>query len=162
MTLERKRYLDGREVTFACQLVAMEKGFGILKYVLAQAWHARDLTLPPGTVTYAFYWTARPYNLYWWQDPDGVTLGYYFNLADEVRLSPQAFVWHDLVIDVLVQPAAPGEAWQVHVLDEDELPAALDQDLQAYVASARAQVLQHYPDVIREARQALERQVRCI
>ena len=161
MTLERKRYLDGREETFACQLVTLEKGFGILKYVLTRAWQVRDLTLPPGTVTYAFYWTARPYNLYWWQDQGGATLGYYFNLADGVRLSPQAFVWRDLVVDVLVQPATSGEAWQVHVLDEDELPAALDQDLQAYVASATAQLLQDYPNVIREARHALERQVRC-
>jgi predicted RNA-binding protein associated with RNAse of E/G family len=143
---EIKRYLSGAEQRFECELLALEGGFGMLKYVIQRRWQVAGLTLEPGTVTYAFYWTGRPYNLYWWLDENGATLGHYFNVADSVSLSAQAFVWRDLVVDVLVLPSG-----QVRVLDEDELPDALDEDLRAYIQAAKRRVLREYRAIIETA-----------
>ena len=143
---EIKRYLSGAEESFECELVALEDGFGILKYVIRRRWQVAGVTLEPGTVTYAFYWTGRPYNLYWWLDEQGATLGHYFNVVDSVSLSAQAFVWRDLIVDVLVLPSG-----QVHVLDEDELPDALDEDLRAFIEAAKRQVLREHRAIIHTA-----------
>jgi predicted RNA-binding protein associated with RNAse of E/G family len=147
--------LSGDEVIFECELVALEDGFGILKYVLDQEWQVQGLTLRPGDVTYAFYWTDRPYNLYWWVKRDGQTVGYYFNLADSVSLSPHEFVWRDLIVDILVLPGG-----QVQVIDEDEVPDDLDEELKAFIASAKRQVLQNHPAVIENARAMLARRLK--
>ena len=149
---ERKRYLSGDEVTFECELIALENKSGILKYVLDQEWQVQGLTLRPGDVTYAFYWTDRPYNLYWWVKRDGQTVGFYFNLADSVSLSPHEFVWRDLIVDVLILPGG-----QVQVIDEGEVPDDLDGELGALIASAKQQVLQNYPVIIKDARAMLAR-----
>lgn len=149
--LEKKRYLSGAEVTFECELVALEERFGILKYVIDQQWQVSSLTLRPGVVTYAFYWTDRPYNLYWWLDEDGETLGYYFNLADSVSLSPQEFVWRDLIVDVLVLPSG-----QAQVVDEDEVPDTLDKELWRRIESGKQRVLGNHQAIIKEAATLLE------
>jgi predicted RNA-binding protein associated with RNAse of E/G family len=153
--LEKKRYLSGAEVTFACNLVALEKGFGILKHVIDRQWQVSSLTLRPGSVTYAFYWTDRPYNLYWWLDEGGETLGHYFNLADSVSLSPHEFVWRDLVVDILLLPSG-----QVQVIDEDELPGDLNEGLKVFIASAKQQVLQNHSTIIEDARATLARRLK--
>jgi predicted RNA-binding protein associated with RNAse of E/G family len=150
--IERKRYLCGDEVIFECELVTLEERFGILKYVIHRQWQVDDLALRPGTVTYAFYWVDRPYNLYWWVDQDGRTVGYYFNLADSVELSAHEFVWRDLVIDILILPASRGETGQrqVQIIDEDGLPDTLSGALRAYIEAGKCQVLQNYATIIEE------------
>ncbi len=152
MCIERKRYLSGDEVRFACQLVALEPDLGILKYVLDRTWQVQSLTLRPGHVTYGFYWPDRPYNLYWWMDERGETLGHYFNLCDSVHLSPHEFTWRDLVIDVLVLPGG-----DVILIDEDELPQELTPELRAAITAARRTLLQTWPAVVREAAALLDR-----
>jgi predicted RNA-binding protein associated with RNAse of E/G family len=149
---ERKRYLSGAEVVFECELVALEDPLGILKYVLDRRWQVHGLTLPPGTLTYAFYWTDRPYNLYWWMDGDGRTVGYYFNLADSVELSAREFLWRDLVIDVLVRPGGG-----MQLIDEEELPDALEGELQAYIQAGKRLLLRDYRAIIEEVAALLER-----
>lgn len=143
---ERKRYLSGAEVTFECELMTCEGDFGILKYVIDQQWQVHGLTLRPGSVTYGFYWVNRPYNLYWWLDEHGETVGHYFNLADSVALSAQEFVWRDLFVDVLVLPTG-----QVRVIDEDEVPEALGEGLRAYIETGKRQVLCDHWAIIEEA-----------
>lgn len=151
---ERKRYLSGAEVTFECELVALEDRFGILKYVIDQQWQLHGLTLGPGAVTYAFYWVDRPYNLYWWLDEDGETIGHYFNLADSVELSAREFVWRDLVVDILVLPTG-----QVQVVDEEQVPDALDEALRAYIEAGKQAVLWDYRAIVEEAAALLDRYV---
>ncbi len=159
--IERKRYLSGGEATFECELVALEPGFGILKYVLDREFlvlparasgQVHGLALRPGHVTHAFYWTDRPYNLYWWVDERGQTLGHYFNLADSVVLSRDEFSWRDLIVDVLVLPDG-----QALVIDEDQVPAGLDQRLQALIQTSKCIVLRDYPAIADEATTLLAR-----
>lgn len=149
---ETKRYLSGGEIVFECELVALEDRFGILKYVLKRRWQVHGLTLHPGAVTYAFYWVDRPYNLYWWLDGNGETLGHYFNLADSLELSPREFVWRDLVIDGLVLPGGG-----MQLIDEEELPEPLEGDLQAYIQAGTRLLLRDYRAIIAEVAALLQR-----
>lgn len=103
--------------------------------------------LSSGCLTYAVYWTDRPYNVYWWLDAGGRSLGFYFNVADSVELTPEAFRWRDLSVDVLVKPDG-----STRVLDEAELPPELPPALRLYIERAR--------DAILAAPQALTREVR--
>ena len=149
---ERKRYLSGAEVVFECELVALEDAYGILKYVIDQHWDVHGLKLRPGTITYAFYWKDRPYNLYWWLDENGKTVGYYFNVADSSSLSAHEFIWRDLIVDILVLSSG-----QVQVIDEDEVPDALDEGLKTRIETGKQRVLQDCCAVIEEVNLILSR-----
>ena len=147
--LEIKRKLDGREQRFACELVALTPSRGILRYVTDSERQVASVRLFAGCVTYAVYWPDRPYNVYWWQEPSGRSLAFYFNISDSTELGREAFRWRDLALDVLVLPDGSAE-----VLDEAELPADLAPPLRAYVLEAR--------DAILAAPRVLTEQVRAV
>ena len=148
--MEIKYSLSGKKTLFHCERIAFHDCWGILKYVLDTGWQVQDIVLPPGTVTYGFYWQARPYNLYWWMDPRGQSLAYYFNLCDSTQLTENEFIWRDLIVDILVR--ADG---RVSVLDEDELPPSLSVELRASIITAKRLVVQTHKSVIAQARRTL-------
>jgi len=152
---EKKRLLSGTEVTYDCELVALSDRLGILKYSIDQQWQVGSLILQPGAVTYGFYWPDRSYVLYKWLSEDGDVLGDYFNIADSVMLSAQEFSWRDLVVDILVLTTG-----QIEVLDEDEMPESLDEELRDYIESVKQMLLRNYPAVIMETIAILNRYVR--
>lgn len=154
---QRKRYLPGEEVTFACELVDLQDGFGILKYVVPHQLRFRNLLVPQGIISYGFFWTDRPYNLYMWVDEHGDVLGCYFNVAETVTLSREEFVWIDLFVDILVVPGPEGESAQarIQLLDEDQVPETLDETVQATIALGKCEVLRNYQAIIEEAKAAL-------
>lgn len=84
-------------------------------------------------------------------DEQGRSLGFYFNVADSVELTPQVFAWRDLSLDVLVRPDGGAE-----VLDEAELPQGLTADLRAYVEAARDAILADAAALTREVRSIVE------
>jgi hypothetical protein len=133
---EVKRTLSGREKRFSCRLIAGDDRAAVVLFVAPEAMHVHGVDLPAGTVTFGHFWTDRPYNVYHWMDPAGVTIGFYFNLSDGTAIAPARLEWRDLTVDVLVRPDG-----RVDVLDEDELPADLDGALRAHIDAARAAVL---------------------
>lgn len=147
---EVKRSLSGVELTYNCELVALSGRFGILKYELDREWRVGSLNLQPGMFSYGLYWVDRPYTLYLWFDNGREPLAHYFNLADSVTLSPQQFVWRDLVVDILVWPTG-----EIEVLDESELPTSVDDQLMDYIESSKALVLENYEAIIQEAKEML-------
>lgn len=148
--LEKKLTLSGGVQTFPCQLVRLDEGFGVLRHVLDREFFVGNMKLLPGDVTCALYWEDRPYTLYTWRlTRSGRTL-YYFNIADQVFLQSDEFLWRDLIVDIFIDLRG-----RVHVLDEDDLPAGLDSGLTRFIESAKAHILDHYPDVIREVSDVL-------
>jgi len=146
--LEHKHRPDGRVSTFPCELVARQDDLAVLRFVLPHAYHVGSLELPEGGLTYGFYWRGRPYNLYWWQDVSGKTLGYYFNLGDRLVISETELSWRDLWVDILV---VPGQ--EPVVMDEEEVPFDLAPQLHDYLNRAREEVLHDWPHVITEAKE---------
>jgi hypothetical protein len=146
--LEVKRTLDGAVRTFPCRAAEVTGERAVLLYTLQRPGRVGDLPLPAGTLTVAYFWRDRPYNVYHWIAPGGETLGYYFNLSGPVRISRERVEWEDLEVDVLVTPDQ-----RVRVLDEDRVPASAVGRL-GEIARARARVLEEHARVVREVRAA--------
>jgi uncharacterized protein len=146
--LEVKRTLTGAVRTFPCRAAEVTPSRAVLLYTLPHAGRVDDLTLPAGTLTVAYYWTDRPYNVYHWIAPGGDTLAYYFNLSGPVRITAERVEWEDLTVDVLVTPNRT-----VRVLDEDQIPSAAA-DRAGEIARARDRVLGEWGRVVREVQMA--------
>lgn len=146
---ETKITLSGEINTYPCELVSLNNGFGVLRYVIDRAYDVHGVELAPGDETIALYWEDRPYTVYIWHRRTAETPVYYFNIADRISLTPQKFIWRDLAVDILVDGRG------VHVLDEHELPAHLDADLGRYIKEAQAHILDHYEDIIQKVQMLL-------
>jgi uncharacterized protein len=143
--LEVKRTLGGSVLTFPCVAADVTPQRAVLLYRASGSRRVGDLDLPPGTITVAYYWTDRPYNVYHWLSPAGDTLAWYFNISGPARIGDGRVEWEDLEVDVLVTPDL-----EARVLDEDRLPATLTASRHAAIAAARARVLREYAAVARE------------
>ncbi|MFQ5859347.1 MAG: DUF402 domain-containing protein [Anaerolineae bacterium] len=143
---EIKRRLDGSVAQFECSLVHREPGHVVLRYVVTgEGGEVAGIRLPGGTITYAYYWTDRPYNVYHWLLPDGSTAGYYFNLADQTEIGEDYVEWRDLIVDILITPDG-----RCQVLDEDELPADLGPATRATLKRAKAEIRKHQTRLVDE------------
>lgn len=139
---ETKITLSGEIKTYLCELVSLNNGLGILRYIIDREYDVHGVVLAPGDETVALYWEDRPYTLYVWRRQVAQDTIYYFNIADRISLTPHEFIWRDLAVDILVDGRG------VHVLDEHELPADLDGRLGRYINEAKAHILVHYEDII--------------
>lgn len=146
LCIEKKQTLSGEIQTYSCELVRLDDDFGVLKYVIDRNYTVAGIRLAPGDMTYAFYWTDRPYTLYTWNSSGNDAIVYYFNVADRIVLSQGEFSWRDLAVDILID----GQG-KPHVLDEHELPAGLDDELAGYIEKAKDHLLTHFRDIIKEA-----------
>jgi hypothetical protein len=136
--VEIKRLLAGGEQRFTCQRLAGDARHAVVLWVAPGPMRVHGVALAAGTISFGHFWVDRPYNVYHWLDRAGQTLGYYFNLCDETRLTADAIEWRDLILDVLVLPGQPPR-----LLDEDELAQAgpLDPTTAAHLATGRATLL---------------------
>ena len=140
-----KRTLSGSVLIFPCVAVEVTPQRAVLMYRASGSRRVGDFDLPPDTITVAYYWADRPYNVYHWLSPSGHTLAWYFNISGPARIGDGRVEWEDLEVDVLVTPDL-----EARVLDEDRLPATLAASRQAAIAAARARVLREYAAVARE------------
>jgi hypothetical protein len=136
--VEIKRRLAGGEQRFSCQRLAGDARHAVVLWVAPAPMHVHGVDLPAGTISFGHFWVDRPYNVYHWLDRAGQTLGYYFNLCDETRLTADVIEWRDLILDVLVLPGQPPR-----LLDEDELAQVgpLDPATAVHLATGRAALL---------------------
>jgi hypothetical protein len=102
LCIETKRTLSGETKTYRCELLHFGSGFGVLRYVIDREYDVYGVELAPGDKTIALYWEDRPYTLYIWRRRTAKTPVYYFNIADRISLTPQEFIWRDLVVDILI------------------------------------------------------------
>lgn len=151
--VETKVRLSGERLHFACELLEQRPDRVVLRYALPHAGRVSNVELPAGTLTIAYYWPERPYNVYHWVQPDGSTIAHYFNLSGPATIDDSRVEWQDLVVDVLVTLDG-----NVQVLDEDELPSWLDDEVREHIAWALGEVIATWPDVIHET-EAVTRQL---
>ena len=137
--IEIKRRLDGSQVDFDCQgcLIAPGRHAAIV-YRIETPWtHAyANIHIPTGAYSFGYFWSGWPYNLYHWIAPGGETIGSYFNLAGETRITTGVIEWLDLVIDYWLTPRGEGM-----FLDEDELPASLDGAIRLQIEAGQRELV---------------------
>ena len=144
--IEKKSLLSGAVHQYSCELIALTIPFGMLRYTIEQEYTVGSIRLSPGDITYALYWTDRPYTLYVWHLKGATKIVYYFNIADRISLGPDEFLWRDLVVDILIDSEGT-----IHVLDEDEIPPDLLAELLQHIERVKAHLLSHYREIIDEA-----------
>jgi predicted RNA-binding protein associated with RNAse of E/G family len=147
--MEVKRTLDGDVRTFRCTAAEVTPRRAVLLYAISERRRIADVELPAGTVTVAYYWADRPYNVYHWIAPTAETLAWYFNASGPLRIGDGRVEWEDLEVDVLVTPDLG-----VQVLDEDRLPTQLAASRRAEIETARRRILDEYVAVTREVEAA--------
>jgi hypothetical protein len=118
---ETKETLGGARKSFRCRVLDRVPGQVVVLFVSDTTWKVHDLTLPPGTVTFGYFWEERPYNVYHWMTGTGETVAYYVNLSDHTRIEEEQIHWRDLTVDLLLTTDG-----KVTVLDLDEIPPTLD------------------------------------
>jgi predicted RNA-binding protein associated with RNAse of E/G family len=136
MVVEIKRTLTGAEKRFDCRLLAGDAHHAVVLWIAPEPMHVHGVDLPAGTISFGHFWADRHYNVYHWVDASRRTIGFYFNLADRTQISAETLEWRDLVIDVVATPDG-----RLDVVDEDELPAAVDPEVAAHIADGRAAIL---------------------
>ncbi|MCL4509178.1 MAG: DUF402 domain-containing protein [Chloroflexi bacterium] len=137
---ERKERLFSGASEFKCRCVAASPLLVILLYLPSAPMQFPLLDLPPGSMSFGFYWPDRPYNVYAWVRPDATLAGLYCNVATATHFSNNVVTWLDLIIDVLITPAGIPR-----VLDEDEVPADLNPFLKAAIEAGKRRVLADVP-----------------
>lgn len=152
---EIKKTLLGQSKTYECELVTLQKHYGILKYEVDIDWIIAEYLIPKGSKTLAFYWPDRNYNLYWFKDPNDNTLFYYFNIGDNIELSLKEFKWRDLTIDLIVNTKGT-----IHVMDEEELPEDISEELLIKIQMTIKYLFEDYQSVIEEAKELLEKNLK--
>lgn len=107
--LERKQKPDGSWREYPCMLVHREPGLAIIEFVMARGGEIFDtpLVIPPGSISYGYFWTRRPFNVYRMRTQDegtgkgngGRILAHRFDALTEVRISAEQVSYRDLALD---------------------------------------------------------------
>ena len=141
--VEHKRTLDGRRKSFSCAVLDRAPDAVTVLYVSDRIYRVGGLELPIGTVTIGHFWMARPYNVYHWLAPHGVTRAHYFNLTTATVIEREQLAYLDLAVDVLARPGGVPA-----VLDADEVPRDLPPATRDLISHSLALVLATLPQVI--------------
>ena len=142
---EVKVTTTGERQEFVCRLLDRSAAHAVVLYKIKEARRVGSLRLPRGALTYGYFWEGRPYNVYHWVWADGRTLGFYVNLANEVRFRPGAIEWKDLALDLLFSP----DGGHVQILDEEDF-VLLPPEVRAKAEAAKAHVLTHRDEILAE------------
>ena len=104
--VERKYKPDGSVREYACELVARHPGLTVVRFLMPDGGDifGAPISVPPGSVSFGWFWARRPYNLYRMFGPDDRLLCHRFDAVADVRLLEGAIEYRDLVLDWWVLP----------------------------------------------------------
>ncbi|MBI5947820.1 MAG: DUF402 domain-containing protein [Chloroflexi bacterium] len=118
--VERKLKPDGTVREYPCTLLHLEPGLAVVAFVMARGGTIPGLpvVIPPGSVSYGYFWKRRPYNLYRMKRADGSLIAHRFDAVADVSLGPEVVSYRDLILDWWVLPGG-----EIVEEDRDELDA---------------------------------------
>ncbi len=98
------------------------------------------LTFHNGDILTEYFSERRPYNAFRVDRSSGAFAGWYCNVTAPLEVKGNEIHWHDLYLDVVLQPDGT-----THLLDEDELQRSgieeTDRQLYRYILNARDELL---------------------
>jgi predicted RNA-binding protein associated with RNAse of E/G family len=149
--IERKICYDTSIVEHTCRLLRRDLKQLILLHKIERAFtmmvNQREVIIPKGSYTFAYYWENQPYNLYFWKDEKGNNLGSYFNLVKNTTVTDDMVIFEDLIIDMFVFPNG-----EFFMLDEHELPEPLNEFENGFVREALVQLTSNMEELIQQAK----------
>ena len=103
--LERKRKPDGSERRYRCQLEHAAASLVVVSYVMRQggAVFGTPIEIPPGSVSYGYFWRSRPYTVYRMRAGDRV-VAHRFDAVAGVRYREGEVAYRDLALDWWLTP----------------------------------------------------------
>lgn len=104
--LERKEKADGSVREYRCTLAWQARGLAVVRFPMERGGSVfgTPVSIPPGSVSFGFFWQGRPYNLYRMLDRNGQTLAHRFDAVANVRIGRDGVSYRDLVLDWWVLP----------------------------------------------------------
>lgn len=98
---ERKRKADGTVHEYDTALVHQDKTVTIVRFEMTRGGGPPRLpiSVPPGSVSYGYFWARRPYNVYRMLGPDGSVLAHRFDAITDVRITSDSVDYRDLILD---------------------------------------------------------------
>lgn len=98
---ERKVKADGSLHEYSCDLVFLTTNLVIIAYTMARGGVLPGIKVPvpPGSISYGFFWTDRPYNLYRMLRPDGTVIAHRIDAVADVEISEDVVAYRDTVLD---------------------------------------------------------------
>ena len=121
---EIKRNLNKPDQSFSCSLLYHGGNRMVISYRSTRGYSQRDIRIPPGTLTLAYYEEGLQYVLWKMIGPDGRLVGHYVHLCDRVAIGPDRVEYDDQLLDLWFFPGG-----DCRVLDEDELHQACEDGL---------------------------------
>jgi hypothetical protein len=159
---ERKKKVDGTIEDYETELVHRDGRVAIVRFEITKGGGPPRLavTVPPGSVSYGYFWARRPYSMYRWIGPDGSLLAHRFDAVGEVKILPGGVEYQDLVLDWWVLP--DGTLLEE---DRDELDGAIASGTIHAAGVAKAEeaaraIYSRYRHIIDEVEQLERRWVR--
>ena len=104
--VERKHKPDGSERRYACALEHASPSLVVVSYVMRRggAVFGTPIDIPPGSVSYGYFWRSRPYTVYRMRAGDGI-VAHRFDAVAGVRLREGEVSYRDLALDWWLTPA---------------------------------------------------------
>ena len=98
--LERKRKPDGSERRYRCRLEHASSSLVVVSYVMRQggAVFGTPIDIPPGSVSYGYFWRSRPYTVYRMRAGDRI-VAHRFDAVAGVRYREGEVAYRDLALD---------------------------------------------------------------
>lgn len=143
--LEIKHKLSGERHEFYCQTLEKNAGEVVMLYRLEKPVTIADQHFAEGTLSFGYFWDDRNYNVYHWVATNGDSLAAYINIADRTEITHEIVEWRDLIIDLLITPDG-----RCQILDEDELPDDLPQELDQLISQQTETLLQKHQQLLQE------------
>ncbi len=144
--IENKRHINKPTERYECDLISMDSGRAVLRYVSDRTFESKRLgiTFPPGCITLALYEEGKSRVFWGIYSPDAELLGYFVHICRDVAISDDEVDYLDLLLDIWFYPDG-----RHIILDEDEVAECredgrlTDEDL-IYIQSAKESALVNF------------------
>ncbi len=115
---EIKRHINKPDERYECDLLRSGPDHVAIRYVSDRTFASTRLgvTFPPGCITIALYWEARPYVFWGIFSPEKDLLGHLVHICRDVSVSEHSVSYLDMLLDLWFFPGGSHI-----VLDADEV-----------------------------------------
>ncbi|MCA9821764.1 MAG: hypothetical protein R3C29_10445 [Dehalococcoidia bacterium] len=99
--LEKKVKIDGTVHEYRCTAAVIEPGMVVLRFPMRGGGviPGTAVYVPPGSTSFGFFWSSKPFNLYRMVDSKGVPFAHRFDAVADVEIGSHELVYRDLVVD---------------------------------------------------------------